>query len=56
MHETRTAPPDAPYKQGKLLPGTHIPIYAPAKLDQARPDYVLIPQWVARGGRDGGGG
>jgi hypothetical protein len=34
-----------PYKQGKFLPGTHIPIYAPEKLDEARPDYVLILPW-----------
>ncbi|HVJ16970.1 MAG TPA: class I SAM-dependent methyltransferase, partial [Polyangiaceae bacterium] len=34
-----------PYKQGKFLPGTHIPIHAPERLDQARPDYVLILPW-----------
>ena len=34
-----------PYKQGKYLPGTHIPIYAPAMLEEARPDYVLILPW-----------
>jgi hypothetical protein len=34
-----------PYKQGKFLPGTHIPIYPPARLDDARPDYVLILPW-----------
>jgi len=34
-----------PYKQGKYLPGTHIPIYAPEKLDEARPDYILILPW-----------
>ena len=34
-----------PYKQGRFLPGTHIPIHAPEKLDQARPDYVLILPW-----------
>ncbi len=33
------------YKQGKYLPGTHIPIYAPEKLDEARPDYILILPW-----------
>src|SRR5690606_16608594 len=26
-----------PYKQGKYLPGTHIPIYAPEKIDETRP-------------------
>jgi hypothetical protein len=34
-----------PYKQGKFLPGTHIPIYAPERLDQARPDFILILPW-----------
>jgi SAM-dependent methyltransferase len=34
-----------PYKQGKFLPGTHIPIHAPEKLLEARPDYVLILPW-----------
>ena len=35
----------SPYKQGKFLPGTHIPIYAPEKIREARPDYVLILPW-----------
>lgn len=34
-----------PYKQGKFLPGTHIPIYAPECIRQAQPDYVLILPW-----------
>jgi SAM-dependent methyltransferase len=34
-----------PYKQGKFLPGTHIPILHPSKIDEARPDYVLILPW-----------
>ena len=34
-----------PYKQGKYLPGTHIPIHHPDKLREARPDYVLILPW-----------
>jgi len=34
-----------PYKQGKLTPGTHIPILAPERLFEARPDYVLILPW-----------
>jgi SAM-dependent methyltransferase len=34
-----------PYKQGKFLPGTHIPIHAPAKIDEARPDYIFILPW-----------
>jgi 2-polyprenyl-3-methyl-5-hydroxy-6-metoxy-1,4-benzoquinol methylase len=35
----------SPHKQGLYLPGTHIPIHAPARLDEARPDYVLILPW-----------
>ncbi len=34
-----------PYKQGKYLPGSRIPIYAPDKIDQMKPDYVLILPW-----------
>ncbi|HEY7965274.1 MAG TPA: class I SAM-dependent methyltransferase [Steroidobacteraceae bacterium] len=34
-----------PYKQGKYTPGTHIPILAPERLMEARPDYVLILPW-----------
>jgi hypothetical protein len=35
----------SPFKQGKFLPGTHIPIYAPEKINETRPDYVLILPW-----------
>jgi SAM-dependent methyltransferase len=34
-----------PYKQGKYTPGTHIPILAPERLMEERPDYVLILPW-----------
>jgi SAM-dependent methyltransferase len=34
-----------PYKQGKFLPGTHIPIFPVEKIDEAKPDYVLILPW-----------
>ena len=33
------------YKQGKSLPGTHIPIYSPEKIEETKPDYVLILPW-----------
>ena len=38
----------SPYKQGKFLPGTHIPIYAPEKLAETKPDYVLVLPWNLR--------
>jgi hypothetical protein len=34
-----------PYKHGKFLPGTHIPIYPVDKIAQSKPDYVLILPW-----------
>ncbi len=34
-----------PAKQGRFLPGTHLPVYAPEKLSEAKPDYVLILPW-----------
>jgi hypothetical protein len=34
-----------PYKQGKFLPGTHIPILHPEKIQETKPDYVLILPW-----------
>ena len=37
-----------PYKQGKFLPGTHIPIHAPERIAETRPDYVLILPWNVR--------
>jgi SAM-dependent methyltransferase len=38
----------SPVKQGKFLPGTHIPIYAPEKLAETKPDYVLVLPWNLR--------
>jgi SAM-dependent methyltransferase len=32
-------------KQGKFMPGSHIPIVAPAALAEQRPDYLLILPW-----------
>jgi SAM-dependent methyltransferase len=34
-----------PYKHHRFLPGTHIPIYPPERIQQTRPDYVLILPW-----------
>jgi len=35
----------APAKQGKYMPGSHIPILPPAVLQREDPDYVLILPW-----------
>ena len=35
----------SPHKQGTFLPGTHIPVHAPARIDETKPDYVLILPW-----------
>jgi len=37
-----------PFKHGKFLPGTHIPIYAPERLAEERPDYVVVMPWNLR--------
>ncbi len=38
----------SPVKQGKFLPGTHIPIYPPDRLAETKPDYVLVLPWNLR--------
>jgi SAM-dependent methyltransferase len=35
----------APSKQGKYLPGSHIPVYSPHKLKETQPDTVVILPW-----------
>jgi SAM-dependent methyltransferase len=35
----------SPHKQGKFLPGTHIPIHHPDKIKETKPDYLLILPW-----------
>ncbi len=35
----------SPHKQGRYLPGVQIPIFAPERILQARPDYVFILPW-----------
>jgi 2-polyprenyl-3-methyl-5-hydroxy-6-metoxy-1,4-benzoquinol methylase len=34
-----------PYKQGKFLPGSRIPIFHPDKIKHTKPDYILILPW-----------
>ncbi len=35
----------SPQKQGCFLPGTHIPIFHPERIEKTKPDYVLILPW-----------
>jgi SAM-dependent methyltransferase len=35
----------SPYKQGRFLPGTHIPIHHPERIRETKPDYVVILPW-----------
>ncbi|MBS0615248.1 MAG: class I SAM-dependent methyltransferase [Verrucomicrobia bacterium] len=35
----------SPHKQGRYLPGTKIPIYAPGQVSENKPDYILILPW-----------
>jgi SAM-dependent methyltransferase len=37
-----------PFKHGRFLPGTHIPIRPVEALDEARPDFVVIMPWNLR--------
>lgn len=34
-----------PYKQGKYLPGTHIPILSPDRIRETKPDYLFVGPW-----------
>lgn len=38
----------SPHKQGLFLPGTRIPIYAPEKVMETKPNYLLILPWNLR--------
>jgi SAM-dependent methyltransferase len=35
----------SPHKQGRFLPGTHIPIHHPDRIRETKPDYVVILPW-----------
>lgn len=34
-----------PFKQGKFLPGSHIPVFGEEKIMEERPDYIIILPW-----------
>jgi 2-polyprenyl-3-methyl-5-hydroxy-6-metoxy-1,4-benzoquinol methylase len=36
------------FKQGKFLPGTHIPIFPPERIAETQPDFVLVLPWNLR--------
>jgi len=38
----------SPHKQGRFLPGTHIPIFHPDRIRETRPNYVMIMPWNLR--------
>jgi SAM-dependent methyltransferase len=38
----------SPHKQGRYLPGTHLPIAPPERIRETRPDYLLILPWNIR--------
>ncbi len=38
----------SPYKQDHFMPGVRIPIYAPERIFETKPDYVLILPWNLR--------
>jgi SAM-dependent methyltransferase len=35
----------SPHKQGRFLPGSHIPIYHPDRIRETKPDFVVILPW-----------
>lgn len=35
----------SPHKQGRFLPGNHIPIHHPDRIRETKPDYVVILPW-----------
>jgi hypothetical protein len=35
----------SPYKQGRFLPGSRIPIHHPDRIRETKPDYVIILPW-----------
>jgi hypothetical protein len=38
----------SPHKQGRFLPGSHIPVFDPSRILETRPDNVFILPWNLR--------
>jgi SAM-dependent methyltransferase len=38
----------SPHKQGRYLPGSHIPVVAPDRIDAEKPDFIIIFPWNLR--------
>ena len=38
----------SPHKQGRFLPGSHIPVLAPGAIAEERPDFIVIFPWNIR--------
>ncbi|HVZ27820.1 MAG TPA: class I SAM-dependent methyltransferase [Rhizomicrobium sp.] len=38
----------SPHKQGRFLPGSHLEIFAPARILEDKPDYIVILPWNLR--------
>ena len=41
----RTVADASPHKQGRYLPGSHIPIVSPDEIKKLKPDYLIIIPW-----------
>jgi SAM-dependent methyltransferase len=38
----------SPHKQGRYLPGSHIPVVAPDRIEEEKPDFIVIFPWNLR--------
>jgi SAM-dependent methyltransferase len=38
----------SPHKQGRYLPGSHIPVVAPERIDREKPDFIIVFPWNLR--------
>jgi SAM-dependent methyltransferase len=38
----------SPHKQGRYLPGSHIPVVAPERIEEEKPDFIIIFPWNLR--------